>query len=497
MGVTVRFFRSKGEAPVDRWEIGAGVPFGTTEFAMPADTWVDGYTHLLVYLKTPLVEASTPATFRFEDVFSTVSNITFPDLDLDAGDLGGQLAWLPPDDVSQVTHYVVHLGSPCNASGDPAALPEPQVPICERSYYTNVSVGVESFTVPPDTLRESHTHLAVYTMSSLFEQTTPWTHLIFDADASVTDVFFQGKDLDLLDLGGVVTWTQPSQMERVDTYVLYLAESAAGSAKSQIEGEIQAGVNRADVPAETPALEYSHFTVFTKSVLVEQTTPSAIQIVNEFSRVDDVTFIDDDLDEFELGGDLVWVAPPDDTEVTDYLIYFANSEAGDSRSLIATVSSTTLTHLVPNDTPLQGYTHFVIYARSSLVEQTTPAFVLIVDAAASVSGITYLDKDLDPEEIGGVLSWTPPDAPHLARVVVYRLYMAETADGAVRSQLETDLAAGTNQVTIPPETPQGSYTQLVVYTKSALAEQTTPVAFGLVDVEATRSMTNVESRSPP
>ena len=38
-----------------------------------------------------------------------VSNISFPDFDLDETDLGGTLTWTPPVDESQIEHYVPWL----------------------------------------------------------------------------------------------------------------------------------------------------------------------------------------------------------------------------------------------------------------------------------------------------------------------------------------------------------------------------------------------------
>ena len=38
-----------------------------------------------------------------------VSNISFPDFDLDETDLGGTLTWTPPEDESQIEHYVPWL----------------------------------------------------------------------------------------------------------------------------------------------------------------------------------------------------------------------------------------------------------------------------------------------------------------------------------------------------------------------------------------------------
>ena len=79
--------------------------------------------------------------------------------------------------------------------------------------------------------------------------------------------------------------------------------------------------------------------------------------------------------------------------------------------------------LVPAETPLADYTHLVIYTRSSLVEQTTPAFLPVVDTEATVSGILFPDYDLDLTDVGGVVSWTAPQ--DTSQVTYYVIYMAE------------------------------------------------------------------------
>lgn len=42
-----------------------------------------------------------PETFHFPQVKAEVDNVSFPDEDLDRGDLGGILEWSPPLDISQ------------------------------------------------------------------------------------------------------------------------------------------------------------------------------------------------------------------------------------------------------------------------------------------------------------------------------------------------------------------------------------------------------------
>lgn len=73
---------------------------------------------------------------------------------------------------------------------------------------------------------------------------------------------------------------------------------------------------------------------------------------------------------------------------------------------------------VPVDTPLSRFTHFLIYTKSSLVEQTTPFEHLIYDAWASVSSIEFTDKDMDVDELGMGLRLllarrTPPAHGHM------------------------------------------------------------------------------------
>ena len=150
------------------------------------------------------------------------------------------------------------------------------------------------------------------------------------------------------------------------------------------------------------------------------------------STVGDVSFTDYDLDDGDLGGSVLWTAPNDTSQVTEYVVYFAYSNAGnftsgnvtcdsqpgcygpaccDSRASFGSVTVGTDDITVPVDTPALEHTSFLVYTLSSLVEQSTPALVGIFDANASVSGVLFVDKDLDPGQMGGTISWTaPPDA---------------------------------------------------------------------------------------
>ena len=56
---------------------------------------------------------------------------------------------------------------------------------------------------------------------------------------------------------------------------------------------------------------------------------------------------------------------------------------------------------VAPDTTLLPFAQVVAFARSELTEQTTLVSFTVMDAFASVSNVTFVDKDLDADELGG------------------------------------------------------------------------------------------------
>eukprot|EP00435_Cladocopium_sp_Y103_P035297 s1732_g9.t1 len=141
--------------------------------------------------------------------------------------------------------------------------------------------------------------------------------------------------------------------------------------------------------------------VYSKSTLAEQTTPSSLSFLDEVSLAGNVSFVDDDLDRYEIGGDLLWLQPEDDSE----------DRYGRNRSFLGNVSQGVHLFKVPADTPLLAFSHLCVFARSVLVESTTPSSVLVVDFSSSISSLRFTDLDLDPLELGGVITWNEPGMP--------------------------------------------------------------------------------------
>ena len=70
------------------------------------------------------------------------------------------------------------------------------------------------------------------------------------------------------------------------------------------------------------------------------------------------------------------------------------------------------------------------------------------------------------------------------QVAHYAVYLVNSADDS-RSQVSDDKPLGTNAVDIAPEFPQGVLTDISVFTRSTLFEQTTPATLLISDTSST------------
>jgi hypothetical protein len=252
-----------------------------------------------------LAEQSTPVAVAFVDEEATVGAILFPDFDLDQEDLGGTVEWQPPLVTTLVKQYNVYFArllngsddvclvtssNSTNASGDlsvaTANLTNDTVAAvatttqtsttmksigdnqtlylwCRRYFGTSL-VGTNNIVVPIDFARQDSTHILVYTESTLVEQTTPRSHLIFDAFASVSNVSFTDKDLDPIELGGSIVWSAPDYTQRLAAYTIYFASDESGSGRSQIDSDRTLGAENTFLPPELPMGSFTHTVVYTK-----------------------------------------------------------------------------------------------------------------------------------------------------------------------------------------------------------------------------------------
>ncbi|CAE7778833.1 unnamed protein product, partial [Symbiodinium necroappetens] len=167
----------------------------------------------------------TPASFEIADANASVSNITFPDEDLDLHEVGGTVSWNPPDLYEEaVAHYRVYIAM--NDRGLDRILAAPQSPVGTNfgdvPAETILPYCDQSANVRPIALQAAQpTVVLVHSVSTLSEQTTPTWKNVSDTNFQVTNVQLEDLDLDFQQLGGSITWDIPYQESLVTHYMVY------------------------------------------------------------------------------------------------------------------------------------------------------------------------------------------------------------------------------------------------------------------------------------
>ncbi|CAK9040508.1 Uncharacterized protein SCF082_LOCUS23547 [Durusdinium trenchii] len=280
-----------------------------------------GFSHFLVYASSALAEQSTPAFLQIDDRRAIASSVSFDDFDLDLGELGGTLSWVPAFDVHLITMFNVYLAT--DAFG------------ADREM--KLSSSSSSVAIVPDTPLRSFTHLLIYAASSLVEQSTPGALLLADTSATAENLSLPDFDLDEKDLGGTLAWDEPLDTTKVTHYVVYFV-NANNSNESDTRAyfdNVSVGIDTLTIPTDTALTGYgglvvsTHVAIYTLSTLVEQTTPAMLEIVNAIASVSGTSFVDKDLDASDLGGRITWQNPADISKVDNVSFPDEDLDRGD------------------------------------------------------------------------------------------------------------------------------------------------------------------------
>jgi len=130
------------------------------------------------------------------------------------------------------------------------------------------------------------------------------------------------------------------------------------------------------------------------------------------------------------------------------------------------------------DTPLQNFTKVRIYTRNAAgLQLTTPLEAPLVDhthyaeflLAYSVSKAEFIDTDIEPGKVAGVVSWEPPLS--ILNFTHFRVFHVEDEAGALPDhrlgapvQIGSDIVQGTNLLQTPGSLAVGLRDFLLVYT---------------------------------
>ena len=196
-----------------------------------------------------------------------------------------------------------------------------------------------------------------------------------------------------------MSWIPPESDAGIETYETYLATDAAGSG-GVLAGSLAVGTNVYAVSSDTNSTGKPHIVVYTKSTLAEQTTPAALALMDDNLSVSAVSFGDLDLDANHVGGDVSWTPPENDAGIETYETYLATDAAGSGGALTGSMAVGTNVYAVSSDTDSAGKSHIVVYTRSTLAEQSTPAALELTGVSKSVSAVFLRRSGLGCEPCG-------------------------------------------------------------------------------------------------
>lgn len=140
------------------------------------------------------------------------------------------------------------------------------------------------------------------------------------------------------------------------------------------------GTNQLQLSADTARLNFTHFLVYAKTSLQEQSTPASLAFQDAVAIATQVAFVDKDLDRDEIGGEVTWTAPTDTTQLAGYYIYSALDAQGTGRSLLGQAAAGSSSFTVPDSTALNGASYVLVYTASALAEASTPRAVAFTAA---------------------------------------------------------------------------------------------------------------------
>ncbi|CAJ1362239.1 unnamed protein product [Effrenium voratum] len=538
-----RVFFQTDMAGTEKTQVDVDQPRGIEMVVFDQDTNITGMAYIGIFITAFGVEQQTPSTALIVETISSVGSVEFLDLDLDALQLGGTVAWTPPLDTTYNKDYVIYFAQ--SATGD------------ARSLLGTVAVGSNSMVVPVDTYYGQYSHFVVYTRSTAYEQTTPLGLQIYDHDALVSGLSFSDIDLDANLIGGTLQWNLAADTSAVLQYNIYFTFTAdtfdpAFTRELMVSG-LMATTSQQHVPAGTSKLSgdgiediLCNFTAADTAVSVFYNGTDITSYVNgtlgEWSSTKKLSFrkvpgaylvvtaeslvtpgwcspveniciggrFNQGLDYCSVAGFSItctdgttaasaWEAFGSDTSID------TTHQAGLGSGWSTTCQSQSGFYMV--DAPkspkiwasgglqyasfrlLSGplspnrnetYTHFMIYAESTFAEQSTPANLEIIDRVAAVDYVRFMDEDLGLDLIGGEVRWTAWGDLQLASG--FTIYVATDSSGTDRSLLGV-APVGTTRLVVPQGTLlTRNFTHVVVYVESTLVEQRLP-SFSLLLVD--------------
>ncbi|MGK5092044.1 RHS repeat-associated core domain-containing protein [Deltaproteobacteria bacterium TL4] len=221
-----------------------------------------------------------------------------------------------------------------------------------------------------------------------------------------------------------------------------------------------------------------------------------------------LTFVDTDGDPKELAGTVTIQSASDESDITEYQLYWAISETqrADLSEPLATIPAdgrSSYTYQLPENTKLfysiqtlQPATHLIVFTKNAdgrMEEGVSTPILDKVYSTQTAANINFEDKDPDLEEIEGVLTITPSsDETSIEEYVIY--WGANASDKLSENTYIASYPKTGTEIThtFAPNTPlPADATHILVFTKNSVGEMLTGTSTVIKDSTTTSPFTGI------
>eukprot|EP00927_Polykrikos_kofoidii_P056152 TRINITY_DN50319_c0_g1_i1.p1 TRINITY_DN50319_c0_g1~~TRINITY_DN50319_c0_g1_i1.p1 ORF type:complete len:1096 (-),score=159.74 TRINITY_DN50319_c0_g1_i1:25-3312(-) len=454
---------------------------GTAEYLLVLTGSEDGFmTH---GLSEPLVDRALPR--------NPPASVQFIDEDTDAGQLSGHVTVSRSAVETDVAFYSVYYGS------GGSAVESSKLNSLGTVSLGTLGSGIPEIIIAPNTLiPPGVTHILAFSGNAVGEVRVGVSTVLVDRTgdfpvATVTSVSFIDVDFTEGEIGGAVSWFEPSNNAGLLHYTVYLARDSSGANRQQVGTVVTVGTGIAHVEPDTVLGSFTHIIVHTNNFFGEGpgVATTIVDRALPVAQVSALVFTDLDPDINSVGGVLQWNIPSNPSrpsQFSSFVAYFSINSGGDNLQYIGEVPAGVSALSVPHGTELgtTNFSHLFVFAKNAVGEALVGVGVEIRDVflpQVSVDNLNFFDQDLASGELGGEVGWTELAGAVAVGVTSYRVFLADSVVSFANRLMLGEVPFAVSKLLVPFDTPIGNWTWIVVVAANQVGEALVNSSLRIVD----------------
>ncbi|NBX18894.1 MAG: hypothetical protein EBR09_16200, partial [Proteobacteria bacterium] len=419
---------------------------------------------------------------------NAATSAAFKDSDLAGRKIGGEISVSRALNESDITEYVLYFGSS-------ATTKETNTPFA----ILPKTVQNLKFKLPSGTPKSPNaSHILVYTRNADGEMATGLSVPIVDLgipENAAVSVSFKDENINGGKLDGTISIARAVKETDLTDYVVYFGTDTAIKASMTPIATVATTGSNLNIPLPPGTIKptnATHILVYSKNADGEMANGISVPLYDvgiPVNSATSVSFTDTDLRGGKIGGDIAIAKAANESDISDYVIYFgSNASTKLSGQIVAEIAKTdaNLKITLPDGTDKpKDATHFLVFTRNKDGEMATARSVLIVDKGVpynAAAGVSFTDDDIVGGKIGGnIVIKKAANESDVSHYVVYfgssaSTKAASTSIGRIErtgSDLVVKLPSGTDK--------PSNATHLLVYTMNNDGEMASPVSSQIAD----------------